>query len=42
MADECGAPNFAAVHRHLQRRFRVASYLLIPRERFADALAFLN
>ena len=42
MADETGAPNFAAVHRQLQRRFRVASYLLIPRDRFADALAFLK
>lgn len=42
MADESGAPNFAAVHRQLQRRFRVASYLLIPRDHFADAVAFLK
>lgn len=42
LADDSGAPNFAAVHRQLQRRFRVASYLLIPRAHFADALAFLK
>jgi hypothetical protein len=42
MADDSGAPNFAAVHRMLQRRFEVASYLLIPRELFVDALAFLK
>lgn len=42
MADDSGAPNFAAVHRMLQRRFAVASYLLIPRELFVDALAFLK
>ncbi len=42
MADAGGAPNFAAVHRQLQRRYQVASYLLIPRERFDDALAFLK
>lgn len=42
LADDSGAPNFAAVHRQLQRRFNVASYLLIPRERFPDALAFLK
>lgn len=42
LADETGAPNFAAVHRQLQRRFGVASYLLIPRQRFADAVVFLK
>lgn len=42
MADDSGAPNFAAVHRMLQRRFEVASYLLIPRELFVDALTFLK
>lgn len=34
--------NLAAVHRMLQRRYGVASYLLIPRERYADALQFLQ
>ena len=42
LAGEDGEPNFAAAHRILQRRFKVASYLLIPRESFADALAFLK
>lgn len=37
-----GRPNLAAVHAMLQRRFDVPSYLLIPRERYADALAFLE
>ncbi|MFZ5495478.1 MAG: hypothetical protein ACOZE5_09110 [Verrucomicrobiota bacterium] len=37
-----GRPNFAGAHRMLQRRFGVASYLLLPRERFAEALAFLK
>jgi hypothetical protein len=32
----------AAVHAMLQRRFQVPSYLLIPRERFGDALSFLR
>lgn len=41
-ADGAGAPNFAAVHRLLQRRFDVASYLLIPRARFEEALTFLK
>lgn len=36
------APNFAAVHRLLQHRFDVASYLLIPRERYAEAIGFLQ
>lgn len=35
-------PNFAGAHRMLQRRFKVASYLLVPREQFAEALAFLR
>lgn len=35
-------PNFAAVHRLLQHRFDVASYLLIPRERYAEAIGFLQ
>ncbi len=37
-----GDPNFAAVHRMLQRRYGVASYLLIPRNRYDDALKFLK
>ncbi|HEX2852956.1 MAG TPA: hypothetical protein VHO24_06940 [Opitutaceae bacterium] len=36
-----GGPNFAAVHRMIQRRYAIASYLLIPRENFEDALSFL-
>jgi hypothetical protein len=35
-------PNLAAVHAMLQRRFEVPSYLLIPRERYAEALQFLE
>jgi hypothetical protein len=42
LAGEDGEPNFAAAHRMLQRRFNVASYLLLPRESFADAMAFLK
>lgn len=37
-----GRPNLAAVHGMLQRRFDVPSYLLIPRERYPEALAFLE
>ncbi len=32
----------AAVHSMLQRHFQVPSYLLIPRERYSDALSFLS
>ena len=42
LAGDDGSPNFAGAHRMLQRRFNVASYLLLPRERFAEALAFLK
>ena len=42
LASEDGKPNFAAMHRMLQRRYGVASYLLIPRERYDDALGFLR
>ena len=42
LVGEDSEPNFAAAHRMLQRRFKVASYILIPRESFADALAFLK
>ena len=41
LAGEEGRPNFAAVHRLLQRHFGVASYLLIPRERQNEARDFL-
>lgn len=42
IADDTGTPNFAAVHRQLQRRFQVSSYLLIPYERFPEAVDFLK
>ncbi|HTB79567.1 MAG TPA: hypothetical protein VK717_01640 [Opitutaceae bacterium] len=42
LADEDGKPNFAAVHRMLQHRFNVASYLLIRREKHEAVLAFLR
>ena len=42
LAKAGGEPNFAAVHRLLQHRFDVASYLLIPRERYAEAIGFLQ
>lgn len=42
LAGDDGALNFAGAHRMLQRRFNVASYLLLPREKFAEALAFLK
>ncbi len=42
LAGKDGEPNLAAVHRMLQRKFEVPSYLLIPRERYAEVLAFLN
>jgi hypothetical protein len=42
LAGDDGAGNFAAVHRMLQRRFQVASYLLIPRSRYDEALGFLR
>lgn len=42
LASEDGRANFAAVHRMLQRRYNVASYLLIPRKRYDDALGFLR
>lgn len=37
-----GEPNPAAAHAMLQRRFDVPSYLLIPRERYGEALAYLR
>lgn len=42
LADENGMPNYAAVHRFLQRRYAIQSYLLIPRDKFEDALSFLK
>lgn len=42
MARVGAPPNFAAVHAMLQRRFAVTSYLLIPRERYGEALEYLR
>ena len=42
LAGDDGEANFAAVHQMLQRRFQVASYLLIPRSRYDEALSFLR
>ena len=42
LASEDGKPNFAAAHRMLQRRYNVASWLLILREKYEDALGFLR
>lgn len=42
LSGDDGEANFAAVHRMLQRRFQVASYLLIPRSRYDEALSFLR
>jgi len=42
LAGDDGDANFAAVHRMLQRWFHVASYLLIPRSRYDEALSFLR
>ena len=42
LAGRDGSPRYSAVHAMLQQRFGVASYLLIPRDRFAEALSFLK
>ena len=42
LAGEEGRPNFAAVHRMLQRRFAVTSYLLIPAACHHEAVDFLR
>ena len=42
LAGDEGEANFAAVHRMLQCRFKIASYLLIPRGRYEEALGFLR
>ena len=41
LAGNSNTANFGAVYRMLQRRFQVASYLLIPREKYANAVSFL-
>jgi len=42
LAGANGRGGIAAVHSMLQRHFQVPSYLLIPRERYTDALSFLS
>jgi hypothetical protein len=42
LAGEDGKPNFAAGHRMIQHRFTVASYVLLPREKFGEAITFLK
>ncbi len=42
LAGANGRGGIAAVHAMLQRHFQVPSYLLIPRERYNDALSFLS
>ncbi len=42
LSGEDGKPNFAAGHRMLQRRFGIGSYLLLPREKFGEAMKFLK
>lgn len=42
LAADDGRPNFAAGHRMLQQRFEIASYVLLPREKFQEALDFLK
>ncbi len=42
LADEAGRPNFGAAHARVQRRFNVASYLVLPSERFDEAVTFLH
>ncbi len=42
MAGEDGRPNYAAGHRMVQHRFGVASYLVLPRERFDEAMRYLK
>lgn len=42
LAGDDGQPNYAAGHRLIQRRFGVASYLLLPRDRFEEAMQFLK
>jgi len=42
LAGNSSTVNFGAVYRMLQRRFQVASYLLIPSNRYDEALSFLR
>ena len=42
LAVEDGRPNFAAAHARLHRHFGVASYLLIPANKYEEALSFLR
>lgn len=42
LVSEDGRLNFAAGHKMLQRRFGVASYASIPRERFDEAVRYLK
>lgn len=42
LANETGKPNFAAGFQILTKEFGVSSYLLIPRDRFADAVSLLQ
>lgn len=42
LAGENGKPDYSAGHRMLQSHFGVASYLLIPREKFEEALIYLK
>lgn len=42
LGNKGGEPNPAAAHAMLQRCFDVSSYLLIPRERYPEALAYLR
>ena len=42
LATEDGRPNFAAAHRMIQRRYEVASWLLIPRAKYEDVIGFLR
>jgi hypothetical protein len=42
LAGNDGEADFAAVHRRLQWRFQVTSYLLLPAEKFEEAMSFLK
>jgi hypothetical protein len=42
LAGENGKPDYSAGHRMLQNHFGVTSYLLLPREKFAEAMSFLK
>lgn len=41
-AHDDGTPNFAVGHRMLQQEFNVISYVLLPRDRFEEAMDFLK